>query len=72
MILVTAPVSWGVMTVGNVMPGVGIECTSLMFWARVLTITPPRFPDVTTLTTPTCVYGSLNEVSEYYYLNIYY
>ena len=36
----------GVMKMGNIVPRVGIEHTSLVLWASVLTLTPPRFPDV--------------------------
>ena len=38
----------------NIAPRVGIEPTSLAFWVSVLTITPPRLTDVTTLQTPAC------------------
>ena len=38
---------------GSAMPRAGIKPTSLAFWASVLTITPPRLPDVITLPTPT-------------------
>ena len=44
-------------------PGVGIEPTALAFRTSVLTITPPRIPDVTNLPMPTCVCGSLPEKS---------
>ena len=46
-----------------VVPRTGIETTSPVFQASVLTITPPRFPDVTVLPTPTCLSGSLTERS---------
>ena len=52
-----------VMKIGNIVPRVVIELTSLAFWASVLTITPPRHHDVTTLPIPTCLYGSLRERS---------
>ena len=45
----------GVMKMGNIAPRAGIEPTSLAFQARLLTIIPPRLPDVTTLPMPTCV-----------------
>ena len=51
----------GVMTMGNIQPRVGTEPTSLAFHTNVLTITPPKLPDVTILPTPTCVWGSLLE-----------
>ena len=38
------------MKIGNIAPRVGIEPTSLTFWASMLTITPPRFPDATMAT----------------------
>ena len=41
------------MKMGHIVPKVGIETTSLAFLARVLTITPPRLPDVTTVPMPT-------------------
>ena len=53
----------GVMEMGNIVLRVGIELTSLAFQASVLTITPPRLCDVTTLPTPTCLCGSLPERS---------
>ena len=51
------------MKIGNIMPRVGIEPTSLAFQAIVLTITPPRLPDVAILPTPTFPYGCLPERS---------
>ena len=30
----------------NIGPRLGVECTPLAFWDSVLTITPPRLPDV--------------------------
>ena len=47
------------MKMGNTVPSAGIEATSLAFRASVLSITPPRLPDVTMLPTPTCLCGSL-------------
>ena len=44
-----------VMKIGNIVPRVRTEHTSLAFWASLLTITSPRLPDVTTLPTPTCL-----------------
>ena len=38
--------------IGNIVPRVGIELTSLAFWASGLTMEPPRLPDVTTLPSP--------------------
>ena len=43
----------GEMKVGNIVPSAGIIPTSLAFQVSVLTITPPRLLDVTTL--PTCM-----------------
>ena len=36
-------------------PRVTIKPTPLAFWVSMLTNTPPRLPDVTTLSTPTCL-----------------
>ena len=36
---------------------------SLAFWISVLTITPPKLPDITILPTPTCLCGSLSDTS---------
>ena len=47
----------GVMKMGEMAPRVGIEPISLAFRDSVLTITP----HVITLTTPTCLCGSLSE-----------
>ena len=44
---------------GNIARRTGIEATSRAFQAIMLTITPPRFPDVTTVPLPTCLCGSL-------------
>ena len=38
-----------------------IQSTSFAFQDRMLTIRSPRFIDVTTLATPTCICGSLSE-----------
>ena len=48
------------MKMGSIAPKVGIKSTYLAFWASVVTITPPRFPDVVTLFTPDCLCGSLS------------
>ena len=48
----------GVMKVGNIAQGAGIELTSLAFQASVITITPSRLPDVITLSRSICVCGS--------------
>ena len=50
-----------VMKMGNSASRVGIETTSLALWASVLT--PPRLPDVTTLPTSNCLWGSLPDRS---------
>ena len=62
-ILLTAPVSWRVVKLGNIVARVGIEPTSLRFQANVLTITSAGLPDITTPATPTYLYGSLPERS---------
>ena len=53
----------GVMKMGNIVSRGGLEPTSHVFWASVLAITPTRFPDVTMLSMPTCLCGSLPERS---------
>ena len=53
----------GVMEMGTIAPRARIEHIALTFWARVNTIAPPRLPDVTTLSMPTCLCGSLPERS---------
>ena len=53
----------GAMKMGNIVPGVGIKPTSLVFQASVLTIKTARLPDVTTVPTPTCLCSSLHEWS---------
>ena len=45
----------GVMKVGNSVPKVGTQPTALAFWASMLTITPPRLADVTTVPAPVYV-----------------
>ena len=42
------------MKMGNIAPRAGIKPTCLAFWASMLTITPPRLPDVITIPTPNC------------------
>ena len=49
------------MDMGNSVPRVGMEPISLAFLASVLTITPPRLPDI--IIHP-CLNGSLPETSE--------
>ena len=51
------------MKMGNIAYKAGTEPTSLAFQANVLTVPPPRLPDVTTLSTPTCLGSSLLERS---------
>ena len=53
----------GVMKMGNNLARAGIKPTSLALWANVLTITPPRLPDVTVLPMPACPCGFLPERS---------
>ena len=53
----------GGMKMGNIVSRAGIEPTSFAFWASVLTISPSRLPDVTTLPIPTCLGGTLPEMS---------
>ena len=48
-IIVTATRFVGVMNMGKVVPKMGIELTSPVFQASVLTITPPRVPEAATL-----------------------
>ena len=50
-----------VMKMGNIVPRAGIEPTSHTFWASLLTITPPRFLDVTILPMATFKCGTLPE-----------
>ena len=57
--MVTAASVMGVIKIGNIVPRAGMEPTSLASLASVLTITPLRLPDVTTLPKPTCLCGSL-------------
>ena len=56
----------GVMKTGNIVPRVESEPTSLGFCDSILTITPPRLPDVTILPTPICLCCLLPEVSADY------
>ena len=51
------------MKTGNIEPRAVIEPTSLALWASVLTILPPRIPDVTSLSVPTWLCGSLPQRS---------
>ena len=48
---------------GNIAPRWGIKPIYLAFWASGLTIRPLRLPDVTTLSTATCLGSSLHEKS---------
>ena len=48
----------GVMTMGNIVPRTGIEHTPLALKVNVLTFTY-RLPDITNLSTPTSLCGSL-------------
>ena len=68
------PVLWGEMKQGNSVPKAGIESISFAYHASVLTITPLRLPDVTTLLTPTWAMQLLaGEVSaDYYNRDIYF
>ena len=52
-----------VMIVGNSVPRAGIEPILLAFQASVLPITPPRLSDVSTLSTPTCLCGTMPQRS---------
>ena len=54
-IMVTTTSVVDVMKMGNIAPRAEIKLSSLLFWVNVLTIMPPRFPDVTILPTPTCL-----------------
>ena len=60
----------GVRKMGNMTLRVEIEPASLAFLASVLTITLPGLCHVTMLCTPTCLFGSLPEVSADYYTYI--
>ena len=53
----------GVMKMVNTVPRRGLEPTSLTFRASVLPLPQVGFPDVITITTPTCLYSSLPERS---------
>ena len=59
----------GVMKMGNIVLRAGIECTSLAFWANVLTITPHRLPDVTT--TPVYAAPCLGQLIQFHIYRIY-
>ena len=60
----------GVMNGGNIAPRVGFEPTvPTIMGAIMLTIDLSRLPYVMILLTPTCLCGSLPEVSAYYYIN---
>ena len=48
---------------GNSAPREGIEPTSLAVRTSVLSVTPPRLPNVITLSTPICLCGSCSEWS---------
>ena len=62
----------GVMKIGNIVPRVGLEPTSLAFQASVLPLHHVVFSDVTTMPTPTCLCGSLPQVSaDYTYIQTY-
>ena len=58
------------MRIGDIVPRAGIEPTPLRFRASTLTIIPPKHPDVTTLSTPISICGSLSEVSVDYYTTL--
>ena len=51
------------MKMGNNVRRIGIEPTSFALYASSLSITPSRLPDITTLSTPSCLCGSLPESS---------
>ena len=48
-----------VMKMGNIAYVAGFELTRIALWDGVLTITPPKLPDIISLPTPTCLCGSL-------------
>ena len=48
---------------GSIATRAGIEPTSLAFREIMLTITPPKLPDVTTLTTPTLSERSVQTIT---------
>ena len=58
--MVMATSVMGVMKMGNIAPRTGIEPTPFAFWASVLTITPPRLPNITTLPTPMRLFAPWN------------
>ena len=43
------------MKMGIIVPRAGLEPTALAFWASVLPLHHVGFPDVTTISKPTCV-----------------
>ena len=49
--------------IGNIAPSAGIEPTSLVSSAHVLTIIPSRLPGITTLLMPNCLCSSLPQRS---------
>ena len=53
----------GVMKIGNISPKAGIEQISLASYASVLTMSPPRISDVTTVPMPTTLCNVLPEWS---------
>ena len=53
----------GVTKMEKTVPRAGIEPKSLAFRASVLTVTPHRLPDVTTIPTSTCLFSSLPQKS---------
>ena len=59
----------GVMKMGNTVPRVGLEPTSLAFWASVLPLHHVGFPDFTTIPTPTCLCSSLPQGNADYYIH---
>ena len=58
----------GVMKMGNTVPRVGLEPTSLAFWASVLSLHHVSFPDVTRISTPMSIQLLSSEVSADYYI----
>ena len=62
-ILVTATSVMGVMKMGKMVPRVGFKPTFLTFRANVLPLHHIGFPNVTTIPTPTCLSGSLPQMS---------
>ena len=64
----------GVMKMGNIVPRAGLKPTSLIP-CQCATITPPRLTYVTTIPTPTSLFGSLPqsslETTIYIYTELY-